>query len=84
MEFGRWGDRIKLLLEFGRYLDGNDVPDVPGNDISGNEIDLILGVRLMAGGAEVAGVGVVLLRFGGFDLDAQEVSVVLDGEVVAR
>jgi len=38
----------------------------------------------MAGRAEIAGVGVVLLRFGGFDLDAQEVSVMLDGEVVAR
>jgi hypothetical protein len=43
---------------------------------------LILGVRLFVVG-DVALVGASAFVFGAFDLDAEEASVVLDGEVVA-
>jgi hypothetical protein len=70
--------------------EGEDVPDVGGDDpstslrtgSSGEEVDLGRGV----GGAvvvEAAAVGIFLAALeGAFDLDAEEVAEVVDGEVV--
>ena len=61
---------------------GEDVEDVWGDYVGGEEVDFVWGV----GGAvvvEVAFVGVSAMEDGAFDLDAEEASVVLDGEVVA-
>ena len=60
---------------------GDDVPDVEGDDVGGDEIELVAAVGDSVGG-DVAFVGVAALVFGGLDLDADEASFVLDGEVV--
>lgn len=61
--------------------EGNDVPDVGVDDVDGEEVEAVAGVGNVAGG-DVAFVGARAPVVGAFDLDAQEVSVVLDGEVV--
>ena len=62
--------------------EGEDVPDVGGDDVGGEEVDLRGGV----GGAvvvEAAAVGLFLAALqGALDLDAEEVAEVVDGEVV--
>ncbi len=62
--------------------EGEDVPDVGGDDVSGEEVDL----RGSVGRAivvEAAAVGLLLAALqGAFDLDAEEVAEVVDGEVV--
>jgi hypothetical protein len=63
-------------------LAGEDVPDVFGDDVDGEEVDLMAGVVLAAAGFDGADVSAVLAGDGGFDLDAEEVSVALDGDVV--
>ena len=61
---------------------GEDVPDVFGDNVDGEEVDLVAGVVLAAAGFDGADVSAVLAGDGGFDLDAEEVSVALDGDVV--
>jgi hypothetical protein len=61
---------------------GNDVPDVGFDYVGGDEVDLVLGVGDAVVG-DVAFVGASAFVFGAFDLDAEEVAVVFDGEVVA-
>src|ERR1019366_2185338 len=63
-------------------LAGEDVPDVFGDNVDGEEVDLVAGVVLAAAGFDGADVSAVLAGDGGFDLDAEEVSVALDGDVV--
>jgi len=58
-----------------------DVPGVGGDDVGGDEVDAGRGVGDSVG-ADVALVGGAALVQGAFDLDADEVSVVVDGEVV--
>ncbi len=58
-----------------------DVPGVGGNDVGGDEIDLGGGVGAAAV-ADRTNVRLQPLLAGAFDLDAEEASVVLDGEVV--
>jgi hypothetical protein len=60
---------------------GEDVEDVWGDYVGGEEVDFVWGV----GGAvvvEVAFVGVSAMEDGAFDLDAEEVALVVYGEVV--
>jgi len=62
--------------------EGEDVPDVGGGDVGGEEVDLGRGV----GGAvvvEAAAVGIFLAALeSALDLDTEEVAEVVDGEVV--
>jgi hypothetical protein len=60
---------------------GNDVPGIGGDDVGGDEIELIGGVGNSVGGYAAA-VGVPAATLGALDLDAQEASAMLDGEVV--
>lgn len=60
--------------------DGEDVPGVGGNDIGGEEVDLVGAVGNSVG-VEVAFVGVAAVEDGAFDLDADEVSAVGEGEI---
>ena len=62
-------------------LEGEDVPGVGGDDEGGDEIELVGLVGDMAG-TDGADVGMLALVPGALDLDAEEVSVVVDGEVV--
>lgn len=50
---------------------GEDVEDVDGDYIRGEEVDLVGSVEVVVGG-EAAGVGVVSLVEGALDLDAEE------------
>ena len=61
--------------------EGEDIPGVGGDYVGGYEVDFVGGVGL-AVGVEVAFVGVSAFVGGAFDLDAEEASVVVDGEVV--
>jgi len=70
-----------LAVAYG--LDGNDVPDVQGNDVGYEEIDFGGGVGDAAGSGgfdAIAGFGVA---GGGFDLDAEESVAEFDDGVVA-
>ena len=60
---------------------GEDVPGVGGDDVGGDEVDAGGGVGDSVGG-DVAFVGVSALVQRAFDLDAEEVAVMVDGEVV--
>jgi hypothetical protein len=51
--------------------EGEDVEDVGGDDVGGEEVDLVGSVEVVVGG-EAAGVGVVAFVEGAFDLDAEE------------
>jgi hypothetical protein len=64
-------------------LDGDDVPDVFGDDVGDEEVDFFAGVDEAAGSGgfdAVAGLGVA---GGGLDLDAKESAVEFDDGVVA-
>jgi len=64
-------------------LDGDDVPDVFGDDVADEEVDLFAGVDFAAGSGgfdAVAGLGV---EGGGFNLDAKESVIEFDDGVVA-
>ena len=61
--------------------DGKDIPDVGGDDVGGEEVELVGGVDDVAG-ADGADVGVATLVDGAFDLDAAEEAVVVGGDVV--
>jgi hypothetical protein len=63
--------------------EGNDVPDVGLDDVDGEEVNAVAGVEDVAGG-DVAFVGARAAIVRTLHLDAQEVSVVLDREVVGR
>ena len=63
--------------------DGDDVPGVGGNDVGGDEVEASAGVG-RAVGSDVAFIGMSALVAGAFDLDAEEASVVFDGEIVGR
>jgi len=61
---------------------GNDVPGVGGDDVGSDEVQLVGGIRHSIGGY-VAFIRVAAFVLGALDLDAQEASIVFDGEVVA-
>ena len=64
-------------------LDRDDVPDIRVSDVCGDEVQLIPSIQHSAVPGDVAPVRVTTFVHGAFDLDAEEASVVLDGEVVA-
>jgi hypothetical protein len=61
---------------------GEDVEDVGGNHVDGEEVDLVGGVG-DAVVVEVAFVGVAAVEDGAFDLDAEEVALVVPSVAVA-
>jgi hypothetical protein len=61
--------------------DGEDIPGVGGDDVGGEEVELVGGVDDVAG-ADGADVGPAALIDGAFDLDAAEEAVVVGGDVV--
>jgi len=64
-------------------LDGDDVPDVFGDDVGDEEVDFLAGVDLAVGSGSfdaVAGLGVA---GGGLDLDAEKTVIEFDDGVVA-
>ena len=77
------GVEHEVAATYGDQGGGEDVPDIFGDDVDGEEIDLVSGVELAAAGFEAADVSAVEAGDGGFDLDAEEVAVAFDGAVVA-
>src|SRR5579884_1903467 len=76
------GSQVQRLVA-GGDLEGNDVPEIDGNEIDGKDIELVGAVTDAGLADDVAGIGTVALEGGGFDLDAEVASVVLDADVVA-
>ncbi len=73
---------------FRGYGGGDDVPDVGGNAVDGEEVEVfalvssIGAVHVVEAGDEVSGLQVAGLEVGGFDLDAHEVSADFEDGVV--
>jgi len=65
------------------FTDGEDVPNVVGDDVDGEVVDLVGGVGALMEGIERTRVGASGPAIGGLDLDAQESSVMLETDVVA-
>lgn|SRR5258707_12787559 len=63
--------------------DGEDVPNVVGDDVDGEVVDLVCGVGTLMEGIEGTAVGHSGPAIRGLDLDAQESSVMLEADVVA-
>jgi hypothetical protein len=76
------GGEHEVAFEGDDYGGGHDVPGVFENDVDGEEIDLAASVVLAAAGADAANVSVAEAGYGGFDLDAEEASVVFNGDIV--
>ena len=89
LEAHLFGFAVRIETEHGRrsadfYRD--DVPDVEGDDVGGDEVDILLGVdgASFAGGVGGAGfVGMGADGFGAFDLNAVKAGSVVEDEVVA-
>lgn len=64
-------------------LDGDDVPDVFGNDVGDEEVDFFTGIDFAVGSGGFDAVAVLGVEIGGFDLDAEESAVEFDDGVVA-
>jgi hypothetical protein len=80
---GAAGSEEEVAAEADDDLGGEDVPDVFGDDVHGEEVDLVAGVVLAAAGFDGDDVSAVLAGDGGFDLDTEKVSAALDSDVVA-
>ena len=64
-------------------LDGDDVPDVFGDDVADEEVDFFTGIDFAAGSGGFDAVASLGVESGGFDLDAEESAVEFDDGVVA-
>ncbi len=64
-------------------LDGNDVPEVFGDDIGDEEIDFGGGVDLAVGSGSFDAVAGLRVAGGGLDLHAEEAAVEFDDRIVA-
>jgi hypothetical protein len=76
------GSEVEGLVA-GCDLERNDVPEVDGNEIDGEDVELAGQVMDASLANDVAGVRAIAAEGGGLDLDAHVVSVVLDSDVVA-
>ena len=87
---GGSGLAVRIEAEHGRGradFDGDDVPDVEGHNMGGEEVDVVAGVDGASFADGVGGAGFVGLGtdgFGGFDLHAPEALSVVENEVVAE
>jgi hypothetical protein len=77
------GGEEEVAAEGDYYFGGEDVPDVFGDDVDGEEVDLAAGVGALAAGLDSDDVSAALASCGGLDLDAEEMAVAFDGDVVA-
>ncbi len=64
-------------------FDGEDVPDVFGDYVADEEVDIVDGVDLAIGSGGFDAVAAFGVAGGGFDLDAEESAAEVDGGVVA-
>ena len=64
-------------------LDGNDVPDVLGDDVGDEEVDFGGGVGDAAGSSGLDAVAMFRVTGSGLDLDAEESAAAFDDGVVA-
>jgi len=64
-------------------LDGDDVPDIFGDDVGDEEVDFFAGIDFAAGSGGFDAVASFGVEGGGFDLDAEESVVEFDDGVVA-
>ena len=64
-------------------LDGDDVPDIFGDDVGDEEVDFFAGIDLAAGSGGFDAVASLGVEGGGFDLDAEESVVEFNDGVVA-
>jgi hypothetical protein len=64
-------------------FDGEDVPEIFGDDVADEEVDVGDGVDLAVGSGGFDAVAAVGVAGGGFDLDAEESVAEVDGGVVA-
>jgi len=64
-------------------LDGDDVPDIFGDNVRDEEVDFFAGIDLAAGSGGFDAVASFGVEGGGFDLDAEESVVEFDDRVVA-
>jgi hypothetical protein len=64
-------------------LDGNDVPEIFGDDVGREEIDFGGGVDLAIGSGGFDAIAVLGVSGGGFDLNAKEAAIEFDDGVVA-
>ncbi len=84
-----------MRVEMNQIAEGSDdtvredVPEVLGNDVGGDEVDLavermrdVTGLRRASGLGKMTAIDAAHDAHGGFDQDAQSASVVLDHEVV--
>lgn len=78
---GVWGEEDVGLAVGG--ADGEDVPRVRRDDEGGDDVDVARGVGDSVG-VEVAFVGVAAVEDGAFDLDPEEASAMVGGDVVGR
>jgi hypothetical protein len=64
-------------------LDGDDVPEIFGDDVGDEEIDFFAGIDAAAGTGGFDTIAIFGVPGGGFDLDAEEAAVEFDDGVVA-
>lgn len=76
------GGEEEVAAEDGDDFGGEDIPDIFGDDVDGEEVDLVAGV-VRAAGLDCDDVSAALAGCGGLDLDAEETAVALRGDVVA-
>jgi hypothetical protein len=64
-------------------LDGDDVPEVFGDDVDDQEIDFFAGIDTAVGTGGFDAIAIFGITGGGFDLDADESAVEFDDGIVA-
>src|ERR1700733_12096192 len=63
---------------------GEDIPNIFGEDIDGEVVDLFRGIGGLTEGVELAKVTASQPHLGGLDLHTQKAAILLDHHVVAR
>ncbi len=84
-----FGFAVRIETKHGRgsaHFDGQDVPEVEGDDVGDEEVDVAAGVDGASFAGSVGGAGFVgagAEGVGGFGLNADELASVVEDEVVA-
>jgi len=65
------------------YADGEEVPDIVGDDVDGEIVEIGRSVGTLVGSDESAAIGRADPSLGALDLHAKKASVVLNGDIVA-
>jgi hypothetical protein len=75
------GGEVEPLASGDGERGGNDVSEITGDDVNGDEVEVVSGV-VSAGTAQAAAVALLSVAHGGLDLNADKESFMFDGEVV--